>query len=1076
MAVEIRFDPNQQYQRDAINAVVELFAGQEGLDQGLAMPSPAEDSTLFEELVFGNALHLSAETVRQNLRRVQDFPVVLEDGSDVPAIDEALRREVADGEMPTHFKVEMETGTGKTYVYLRTIAELHLKYGFRKFLIVVPSIAIREGILNSLSLLRDHIRELYDGLQYDYFVYDGAAPGRVRQFATAAHLQIMVINIAAMTGDANTRLIHRKTDALNGYAPIEFLRACRPIVIMDEPQSLDGPTQIPAIETLKPLFRVGYSATPPDGAHLVHRLTPVDAYNQRLVKRIGVYSLIKDADLNEAFVEVVKINAKPGSVTATAVIHKTTNQGTKPTRVTLRKDDDLHVLSGHREVYEGWTVEDILADRGIVEFANGRQIAVGTTSSDADDQQQRLMLRQAIVSQFEKELQLFLLYKRGQLPAPMKPLTLFFIEKVADYHPEDAKLRTWFVEEYKSVYNDARFRAIAAQMPSVEQVHDGYFAEAKGVPKDAKADSKDAADAFERIMRHKEELLGFDEPLRFVFSHSALAEGWDNPNVFTICNLQESKSVMRKRQQVGRGLRLPVMANGDRCHHEDVNLLTVVAKESFSSFAEKLQKEIEEETGVTFTGRIVNVREKKAVTLKEEVLKSSDFEDLWKRISLRTSYRLSLDTEEVVAIAVERINNMPNIEKAKFHLAKDVVAIGSAGIGSGGTIDLGAIESEAVVKIPDVVRELSGRLPLSRATIVRVLKSCNRLKDVKANPAVFIDQVADCINRALYSCLTKSIDYSPTGESWPASMFRDSHQNETVAPRVLAVNQSVVDMIVCDSEVEERFALFLDGRDEIPLFLKLPEWYKVPTPLGNYNPDWAFIRHETSGPRFYLVRETKGGSEIEKLRWETEGWKIRFGEAHFDAIGVDYAFGHEPLQLVEPSDVLSVVVPLPAPEIQEDVEPDKQFTTHLPIYSLQAAAGYFGDGHEVVIDGWLDASGIGALNNSMFVSQVIGKSMEPRIPDGSYCVFRRVSAGTRQGKVVLVQHRDIADPETGGSYTVKRYKSASVTTGDEVVKTIELQPLNTEFDPIVLDPAVADEVLVIAELVDVFRSEHEKGA
>lgn len=1068
MAVPIRYDPNQQYQRDAIDAVVELFAGQEALEQEFGMASLAEDGALFEELVFGNSLQLTPETVRRNLRRVQDRPVLLEDGSEVPSISEALRREVADGEMPIHFNVEMETGTGKTYVYLRTIAELHTKYGFRKFVIVVPSVAIREGVLNSLRLLRDHIRELYDGLQYDHHVYDGGAPGRVRQFATAAHLQIMVINIAAMTGDANTRLIHRRTDALNGYAPIEFLRACRPVVVMDEPQSLDGPTQVPAVDALHPLFRVGYSATPPEGAHLVHRLTPVDAYNQHLVKRIGVFSLTKDEDLNEAFVDVLKINAQPGSVTATARIHKATKQGTKLTQITLRKDDDLFDLSGHREVYSGWVVEDILADKGVVDFCNGWRVSAGSTTSGTDDQQQRLMLRQAVVSHFEKELQLLLLEKRGQIAAPLKPLTLFFIEKVADYHPEGSKLRQWFVEEYEAVRGDARFRAVVAKLPAVEKVHAGYFAEARGVPKDAKADSKDAADAFERIMKRKEELLGFEEPLRFIFSHSALAEGWDNPNVFTICNLQEGKSVMRKRQQVGRGLRLPVMTNGDRCHLEEVNLLTVVAKESFSSFAAQLQKEIEEETGVAFTGRIVNMREKKVMHLKDKVLKSLAFTDLWNRISRQTSYRVAFDTDAVVAAAVRRISEMPKIEKAKFHLSKEVVTVGTAGVGGGGGIDLGTIESEAAIQIPDVVRELSQRLPLSRATIVRTLKACDRLDAVKANPAVFIDQVADCMNRALFEELTDDIEYTPTGESWPASMFRDRHQDETVAPRVVPVTNSVADMVVCDSEVEEKFAVFLDGRKDVPLFLKLPDWYKISTPLGNYNPDWAFLRDEEAGRRLYLVRETKGTSDIEKLQWESEGWKIRFGEAHYGAIGVDYAFGDNPISLIEPTPT-GTVVAFRAVSLTDHVEPEERFATHLPVYSLQAAAGYFGDGHAVDAEGWVDVSAadVGALDESMFVSQVIGRSMEPRVPDGSFCVFRTIGAGTRNGKIVLAQHREIADPETGGSYTVKRYRSAKRDVDGEVVGTIELEPLNGEYEPIILTNVDDDEVTIIGELVKV---------
>lgn len=596
MVVGIKFDANQQFQRDAINSVVEIFSGQEAIDQSVTVPGLTDESTfdIFNELVFGNSLSLAAETVRTNLRRVQDRPVELENGTTVPAIAEPLRRAVESGEIPLKFSVEMETGTGKTYVYLRTIAELHRQYGFKKFVIVVPSVAIREGVLSSLKLLREHIRDIYDGLQYDHYVYDSSALTRVRQFATASHLQIMVINIAAMTGGANTRVIHRPTDAMNGYAPIEFLRACRPVVIMDEPQSLDGPTQKPAIDELDPLFRVGYSATPPTEksglpkAHLVHRLTPVDAYMQRLVKRIGVLSITKDADVNEAFVEVVKINASPMGVTATAIIHKATRQGTKPTRVTLRKDDDLHDLSGRRDLYRGWSVEDIHADSGVVEFSNGTRVEAGASTSEANEQQQRLMLRQAIESHFEKELQLLLQKRKTLIPAAIKPLTLFFIEKVDHYAPADGTLRVAFEEEYAAVLNDGRFRALT--MPNVSDVHDGYFAvTAKGVPKEARADSQDAAGAFERIMQNKEQLLSFDEPLRFIFSHSALAEGWDNPNVFTICNLQDGKSLMRKRQQVGRGLRLPVMENGERCHLEQINLLTVIAKESFATFASALE-------------------------------------------------------------------------------------------------------------------------------------------------------------------------------------------------------------------------------------------------------------------------------------------------------------------------------------------------------------------------------------------------------------------------------------------------------------------------------------------------------
>ncbi len=257
--------------------------------------------------------------------------------------------------------------------------------------------------------------------------------------------------------------------------------------------------------------------------------------------------------------------------------------------------------------------------------------------------------------------------RRGVVPAPIKPLTLFFIERVADYASPSGKLRAWFEEEYAGVRADAKFRAL--EMPDLEDVHDGYFAVTnKGIAKEARADSKDAADAFERIMQKKQELLSFDEPLRFIFSHSALAEGWDNPNVFTICNLQDSRSTMRKRQQVGRGLRLPVMTNGERCHMDNINVLTVIAKESFATFAGALQKEIEDETGVSFTGRIIDLRKKTSLTLKADTLESSYFAELWERISPQTSYDLRFSTDAVVAEAVERMNAMPALEPIKFRL------------------------------------------------------------------------------------------------------------------------------------------------------------------------------------------------------------------------------------------------------------------------------------------------------------------------------------------------------------------------------------------------------------------------
>lgn len=910
MAVEIKFDANQQYQREAIDSVIELFAGQDAADQSLITLTPdgaGGQLEGFAEIVFGNTLALEPATIETNLRRVQDRPIRRVEDLPAPAVDAGFRRAFSGGPADLDFSVEMETGTGKTYVYLRTIAELRRQYGFTKFVIVVPSVAIREGVLSSLGLLKEHIRDQYDGQQYDAYVYDGRRPNRVRQFATSPHLQIMVLNIDSFTKETN--IINRPTEDTNGYAPIEFLRACHPVVVMDEPQNMETPTRQEAIRSLEPLFKLRYSATHKDLRHLVHRLTPVDAYDKRLVKRIGVLSITKDEDLNEAHVEVLKINATPGGVTATARIHKATKQGTRPTQITLHKDDDLFELSGSRDVYAGWSVEDIHAARdgklGYVEFGNGHIAWEGGLGGDAGDQHQRLMIRQAVESHFEKEMQLKQQARRKMIAAPLKPLTLFFIDRVAHYHPQDGKFRLWFEEAYASVKSLGKFRSL--EMPDVADVHLGYFAtSAKGVPKDTTPgrDTKDTETAFERIMRNKEKLLGFDLPLRFIFSHSALVEGWDNPNVFTICNLQDGRSAMRKRQQIGRGLRLPVMSNGERCLVDEVNLLTIIAHEEFSKFADDLQREIEAETGERFEKRIVDIdKDKVSLRLKEEVLDDPRFQELWGHISRRTTYEMHFETDDVVAAAVRRINAIEPLETVRFRVAKTEVDMSKAGVAAGDSRDRETVEVEGARRLPDVVGELTRRLQISRATIVRILKTIDNLDQVKVNPAVFIDRVSDAINEATYEQAADGIVYTPSGDDrWTAENFVSHHQDVTIAKRewVVSVTKSVTDKIVCDSGIEVQWAQHFEERDDVPLFLKLPGWFLVPTPLGNYNPDWAVVRQEADGRYLYLVRESKGVDRIEDLFREAEGWKIKFGRAHFQALRVDYAFHKDPEAALAP--------------------------------------------------------------------------------------------------------------------------------------------------------------------------------
>jgi type III restriction enzyme len=345
------------------------------------------------------------------------------------------------------------------------------------------------------------------------------------------------------------------------------------------------------------------------------------------------------------------------------------------------------------------------------------------------------------------------------------------------------------------------------------------------------------------------------------------------------------------------------MSDGERCHVDDVNLLTVIANEDFSKFAGDLQKEIEAETGVSFEGRISNLKtDKIKLQLKEAVLSDPIFQKLWERISRKTTYELRFETGDVVAEAVRRINAMEPLESVKFRVAKVAVDMNASGVVAGDSRDRGTVEVEGAQRLPDVVGELTRRVALSRATIVRILKTIDNLDQVKVNPAVFVDRVGDAINQALYDQATEGIVYTPSGgERWTAELFKSSHQDETVAKPefVVSVQKSITDKIVCDSGVEVRWAEYFEARDDIPLFIKLPGWFLVPTPLGNYNPDWAFVRKDDAGDYLYLVRESKGTDKLEDLQWEAEGWKIKFGTAHFKALNVDYDFHWDPAIAVE---------------------------------------------------------------------------------------------------------------------------------------------------------------------------------
>jgi type III restriction enzyme len=903
MTVKIKFESGQDFQLEAIEAVCSLF---EGWTSGVSQTDLAENSfdgstTLFSESICSNVWGITDDELLHNARRVQEKTRFNEVGESVPIVPEAQRLDPNLNEPLRDFSVEMETGTGKTYVYLRTALELNRRHGVTKFVVVVPTVAIREGAVASLSMMKSHFSEIYAGLHYDSYVYDSSNVTRLRQFATSQQIQILVMNIQAFNGDG--RIINRQADNLNGLRPIDFITAVNPIVIMDEPQKLDGLGQKGAIEGLNPLLRLRYSATHKNTHCLVYRLGPVDAYERRLVKRIEVLSMTAEEDQNIAYVELRRVNVGDGAPTATVVLNSTNGRVQK----TLRMGDSLSDLTG-KKIYEGWDVEQIAAatdsSLGYIEFRNGRRVLV-TQNTDVDQSWwQRAQIQAAIEKHFETELRLKFASENGEIK-PLKPLTLFFIDRVANYDPEDGKFKAWFDELYEEVLSsNRRFRNL--NLPSASEARVGYFAKSKGMAKDTNGDSSEDSLAYDLIMRNKERLLSPDEPVRFIFSHTALSEGWDNPNVFTICNLQETKSEIKRRQQIGRGLRLPVMSDGERSRNSQYNILTVIASESFEKYADELQREIQSETGESFAGKIQSARNRKSVNLKANFRQIPGFSELWEKIASKTVYRLTIETQDLIEEASERLRRLGISEP--MDMPKIVLQAAEVRMRAGRDIETASRSPERhlayirKIQKTDIIGELQAQLPVSRSSIVSVIESSGRGGEAKTNPAQFVEQVRRSIQQALAHTVVdrRGIKYEKLSgrDSFYSADIFEGRLVESYSDNIVEVRKSIYDGVICDSEVERQYARDLDQREDVELFLKLPDWFKIDTPIGGYNPDWAIVRKLDTGEKVvYLVRETKGTTDISALRFEGEAWKIEFGRKHFLALNVDYKVASRANQL-----------------------------------------------------------------------------------------------------------------------------------------------------------------------------------
>lgn len=575
---------HQEFQTDAVNAVADLFAGQEKSTTTFSIDrNPDQMKLIQNDFGFGNKLEIERDTLLSNMHSIQRLHKL------------PLSRDYDSRQ----FSIEMETGTGKTYVYTKTILELNKRYGFSKFIIVVPSVAIREGVFKSLQVTEEHFKNIYDGIPYRYFIYNSSKLSDVRQFATSSNIEIMIINIDAFKKAEN--IINQEQDKLNGETAMRYIQDTNPVVIIDEPQSVDNtPKAKEAIQSLNPLCVLRYSATHREKINLLYRLTPVDAYQMGLVKQICVSSNSVTNDFNKPYIHLKSVSNQNGFTAKIEIDIESKAGKVERKTITVKPGDDLFILSGKRALYEGYTIEgiDCTKDFECVEFTNSETVKLGKSIGSIDeDIIKRAQIYRTIEAHLEKELRYF---EKG-----IKVLSLFFIDEVKKYRTEDGS-KGIYAQMFEECYNELMSKDKYAVLKTyfntdVEKAHNGYFSQdKKGIYKNTKGDTLADDDTYNTIMKDKEWLLSFDCPLRFIFSHSALKEGWDNPNVFQVCTLIEQKSTFTCRQKVGRGLRLCVNQDGERIEDRNINILHVMANESFAEFAEKLQKEIEDETGMKF--------------------------------------------------------------------------------------------------------------------------------------------------------------------------------------------------------------------------------------------------------------------------------------------------------------------------------------------------------------------------------------------------------------------------------------------------------------------------------------------
>ena len=971
--MEFKFDANQGYQKDAISAVVDLFDGQpfdastlevKFRTNHLDVGAQAALDLVDEVGSIGNNLLLDHSSILQNMKRIQD-----RNGLEV---SELLSGESLD------FDVEMETGTGKTYVYLRTIFELSKKYNFTKFVILVPSVAIKEGVTSSIRLMTKHFSQLY-ATPFDATVYSGGSAEEVQSFATSTNVQILLITIDSLRGDKNTRVIHQSRDKLNGLRPIDYLRATKPVVIMDEPQNMESVLSQSAVGELEPLCTLRYSATHRKTRNVIYRLDPVDAHELGLVKQIVVAEALQQGADAGQYLKLISVRNDKGFVAKLELACRKDSDGTIERKVlSIKNGQDLAAITGN-QAYEGWRVNELSIEPESAEIFPRGVLVAGEVIGGSNDSIYREMIRETIREHFRKEVQL---RDKG-----IKVLSLFFVDKVASFLGEGSNntsangdFAKWFDELFEE---EKRNKPEWKKLLPDDAMHyrSAYFASIKGKKgspdeyTDTTGSSKNDDDAYDLIMRDKARLLDENENVRFIFSHSALREGWDNPNVFQICALREMGGTTERRQTIGRGLRLPVNQLGDRVPDRNVAQLTVVANESYREFADSLQKEytasgvsigmvrpgefakiplmdgnrqekllgfagsksiweellkrgfLDGEGRVTANFRpeikgfslgpipeffwpedeiirimgnskverfIKQQRKRKVRTLNKELYANPEFEDFWRTISQRTTYRVSLNRDEVIKESVNKIKSEQPIQPLRVQVTRAGLKLVRGGAKTSETATRSA-ELNGAYQLPDIITELQEATSLTRKTLVDILVASNKLVEFISNPNDFISMVKRNLQNVLAAAVVEGLQYEKIGGYVYElrELQKDGmEERDLFIDRLYEVKnkqKTDFDFIQIDSEgidaPERQFAELLDSREDVKLFMKLPDKFKIDTPVGNYNPDWAIIKQVDGKDHIYMIRETKSTLDESKRR-PTENAKIKAAEKHFEAIGL----------------------------------------------------------------------------------------------------------------------------------------------------------------------------------------------